>query len=1532
MSASFIRRLLLCALVVGGATGCASERAPINRVQANAVKKSFFVGEDLSDQKDNPEFYYRPTIVDVDYGATQDQLFTASGAQTIARIRFEITEDLLVARLTYERIADTSDTGNPNSPDQNSGQIVAAFKIESHFDVKRSYNPTTGEELNVIDENTTDSPWYARQFMRVDWSQNLITSAYQLDTLAALTAFDGTFQYEPVAFSATNPKDPDAPVFDEKENYFDVTNKLFVTPQKVFTPFGYLPACYLTPDFFGGTGPTGNCNPSGIKVRLSFRRVVDKDYEPVHWDGSRMDMFGLFTTGTINPDRLGYDREYGVVDDKWYRFASRHNIWERSHAQDANGAPIACYTEQTTPVGALPTRDQLDSNGNPGPDGTDDECQNAGAGSRCDQFSHKCTLPYADRTLKTSAFYYAPDSDPTLFDAAAEALAQWDGALRQAAQTARYTECLRNNGGVTQSAIDLCKSAYDPSLESAVATLPKVFVLCHNPVVLGDDPACGPEKLLARVGDLRYHVINVIQKPQSDSPWGIMVDAVDPITGEVVAASVNLWNAVTDLASQNAVDTMRWYLGELTNDDISSGNYQKVAVALDQRTHAPQSPSSSPPLLSDADVKARLAAIDTRLNDGTKLEAPPMGLGARAFADWAESATRQKYGNSVLGTGNAGIDGRMTAARGSAIESSLMTTPFKHLARLDPRQQPTDDQLNMASPLRGNFAQFLADFEQQRQLRLAALGRCSQEAPEPSSMADWAAIMDKKFPLADEDPQTPGKQASAAAVADRNAKWRDFIRRRLTMGVLEHELGHSMGLRHQFTSSFDALNFRPQYWQLRTQDGKQTKLCTAAAQDGSTCTGPRWYDPITQAERAGLIWRWQQTSVMDYAGDLTQDTLDIGAYDRAAVRLAYADVADVWDEPQKVHCAPGKPDAFGNPASFPDCTPGGYVTHALLDGFGGLGGPWYNDNSQWLHYSQLHTAMNLVRNCKPADTSPPANWDEQKDGVYSPEFDGMIVNGTVCKGIPTDYVPYRELSPDNGRFAQEPGIGDNIQRNFDALGRVRRPYMFGSDNYADIGNLPVLRHDNGADAYEIAHYLISEYEDRYLFDDYRRNRTTFSLKNAFMRGFNRYNNKLKEVTKGYALLDELYQATGNYDDFTTGSGPLRHPALASSLVFDHFARILTRPNSGAHFSDASWSPFNTAVLRSTDQNPGVVPRTASTYLIPDGSTGVGSDVAWGGRLLNNSLDQSKGYYAVDYQLTVGSYYDKTLAVYMMTDSEDRFISQSRDDFQDGRYRNTSFATLFPEGMRRLLANTLTEDEDLKGWRVASTNGTPNMDASGTLSQPMGFRAWWPKDQTQMCWPTQGHLFCKEFPTETDLANGTPKESTAVDPEVGFEIHKFITFFSMLNLPESWKLNWVDLMRVWIVGQDTLPDFPDSEKIAWRDPLSGQLYVAHTYGTEVIDGKTVQRGIAARAIEWMNVLTARAYKVDSSVTNPTGELTVLRYTDNTSCPPGVNYCTGQPIQLSTPFALRVTNYKSVLDYMHLTASQFGFYGPNWRGVY
>jgi len=161
-------------LIAGGAIGCAQEREPINRVQANALNKAFFVGEDLHHADDDPEFYFRGTVIDVDYGAAQDGLFTSTYAQPVSRIRWEVTESMLNARLAYERVEGTDGKGNKvdglRKKQSNDGQIVASYRITSHFDIKRAYNPSTGEEQNVVEENTTDRPWYERQFMRVDWS------------------------------------------------------------------------------------------------------------------------------------------------------------------------------------------------------------------------------------------------------------------------------------------------------------------------------------------------------------------------------------------------------------------------------------------------------------------------------------------------------------------------------------------------------------------------------------------------------------------------------------------------------------------------------------------------------------------------------------------------------------------------------------------------------------------------------------------------------------------------------------------------------------------------------------------------------------------------------------------------------------------------------------------------------------------------------------------------------------------------------------------------------------------------------------------------------------------------------------------------------------------------------------------------------------------------------------------------------------------------------------------------------------------
>src|SRR5262249_16875677 len=157
-----VARFGLTAIVASAAVGfgCAQERDTINKVDAYALDKSFFVGPKLNDPSDDPEFYGATTIVDVPFAVTPGVPPTP-----LRRVKWELTNEVLNARLTYESTNGVDGQGNAHT---NSGQIVASFKVLSHFDIRRDYNPQTGEELNVIVENTTDRPWQERQYFRVD--------------------------------------------------------------------------------------------------------------------------------------------------------------------------------------------------------------------------------------------------------------------------------------------------------------------------------------------------------------------------------------------------------------------------------------------------------------------------------------------------------------------------------------------------------------------------------------------------------------------------------------------------------------------------------------------------------------------------------------------------------------------------------------------------------------------------------------------------------------------------------------------------------------------------------------------------------------------------------------------------------------------------------------------------------------------------------------------------------------------------------------------------------------------------------------------------------------------------------------------------------------------------------------------------------------------------------------------------------------------------------------------------------------------
>jgi hypothetical protein len=233
--------------------------------------------------------------------------------------------------------------------------------------------------------------------------------------------------------------------------------------------------------------------------------------------------------------------------------------------------------------------------------------------------------------------------------------------------------------------------------------------------------------------------------------------------------------------------------------------------------------------------------------------------------------------------------------------------------------------------------------------------------------------------------------------------------------------------------------------------------------------------------------------------------------------------------------------------------------------------------------------------------------------------------------------------------------------------------------------------------------------------------------------------------------------------------------------------------------------------------------------------------------MENALADDKGEYDSEYTINVGAYYDKAWAPMLMTESVDNFISDSRRDFLDGRYRAVSMADLFPDGYRRWLGDDLTGDDEIKGARVAANNGRPTVDAQQYPTQGLGYVSWW-KPSPEVCFQSQNSLDC----------GVTPANSMVIDPQVGWEQQKFLIAMTLMYLPENAQQTWLDQMGIWELGADADPGFEN--RIELRLP-EGKTYVAKTFGKETIFGKSVQRGIAARMLQYANELVEKAYETD-----------------------------------------------------------------------
>jgi hypothetical protein len=301
----------MLALLAGGLlTNCAEPVEDIDRVQPNLYPKTLFKGE----------WYFARTVVDAPYetGATftgdrQEYLLGAEDFPAY-KVRWRMEQNMLFACRADEPTIGTNsagrdpgdeidlsnaeararndlDTSNPQYVKFPCTHPVAAFPVQ-HTDIRRAYNPATGEQSNVISENSFDRQWHERDYVRINWAAQIVE---EIDFSLMAQARMGWASVSTVNFVQEEEGDcrvningvtdysrcneGELPPMLEDSNGDGQTDSIMITNRISVSPdssYGNgLWACYVNSII----NPGLSCAHSTVAMRLSFNRVPQRTAE-----------------------------------------------------------------------------------------------------------------------------------------------------------------------------------------------------------------------------------------------------------------------------------------------------------------------------------------------------------------------------------------------------------------------------------------------------------------------------------------------------------------------------------------------------------------------------------------------------------------------------------------------------------------------------------------------------------------------------------------------------------------------------------------------------------------------------------------------------------------------------------------------------------------------------------------------------------------------------------------------------------------------------------------------------------------------------------------------------------------------------------------------------------------------------------------------------------------------------------------------------------------------------------------------------
>ncbi|MEM9068496.1 MAG: zinc-dependent metalloprotease [Myxococcota bacterium] len=409
-------------------------------------------------------------------------------------------------------------------------------------------------------------------------------------------------------------------------------------------------------------------------------------------------------------------------------------------------------------------------------------------------------------------------------------------------------------------------------------------------------------------GDIRYQFFNYID--QIGTAFGGVSELLaDPTTGELITADANYASAITQNLSMVANEWFpvmrcvndggcapgeegaadRWLVGDNLRDYFADAGRidLPIAVAASGADGTGTGGGGRPEL--PAGLGLRDAFLETIVREMPKLETLH-GEGARAniFSDRMrnlagtpiESDLMDALGPQILQAhlgqlGGNHLDGeQLSAFRGVDVQATT-------------RDQATLDQI---SPFRNN--NFVRNIDQHNQLAWHAA----------KLNFDFAQLTDPRDFLRNRvweyyAEAFRGRPNSEAAIR---------IQQMYLRNVQYHEIGHSVGLRHNFAGSYDRNNYADGYFNLVLNEGLALPRLedfdlpeNGGNSDGfvGTTEVNSYREELRRVRNERLrrgSGNYMTGSIMDYNGDLS-DSAGLGRYEKAATYWSYFDLVEMYE-------------------------------------------------------------------------------------------------------------------------------------------------------------------------------------------------------------------------------------------------------------------------------------------------------------------------------------------------------------------------------------------------------------------------------------------------------------------------------------------------------------------------------------------------------------------------------------------------------------------------------------------------------------